>query len=287
MSAAFSDVDDWRTRERPAAAQGAHVWGPVKARDAAVAGCSRGVESLCIKPAVPPLVVAAALGCVPTAVRPNSTDTLESLRMRLGRSTFLDDAIVLRGGNGKRKRGQAMRVRLNDTDYRAPRRKSWSVVVEAERTDADGDSVVTLFNYNAYGRTAEDVCCSPIPMPVFALGLQLWLAALPHLCEESRCCCPPTHCQLLFYYTIFNSAMGELSRDTPATRRGRTLVTHLLRPSHVQVATMTITPSSTHAHSWQAGRARRDLPTQGRRTLSASALRFSCTPRATPIWILL
>ena len=91
MQAALSDVDEWRTRERPAVAQGARVWGPVKARVTALAGCSRGGESVCIKPAVPPLVGAAALGCVPTAVRPTSTDTHESLRMRLGRSTFLDD----------------------------------------------------------------------------------------------------------------------------------------------------------------------------------------------------
>ena len=218
MPASLSDVDEWRTREHPVVAQGAHVWGPEKARVAALFGCSRGVESVCIKPAVLPLVVAAALGCIPTAVRPLCSDTCESLRERLGRSTFLDDAHVLRGGNGKRKRGRAMRVRLNETDYRAPRRKSWSVVVEAERTDADGNSVVALYNYNAYGRTAEDVCCSPIPTPVFDLGVQLWLAALPHLCEESRRC-PPTHCQLLFYYALFNSSMGELSRDTPTTWR--------------------------------------------------------------------
>ena len=87
------------------------MWGPEKARVAALFGCSRGVESVCIKPAVLPLVVAAALGCIPTAVRPLCSDTCESLRERLGRSTFLDDAHVLRGGNGKRKRGRAMRVR--------------------------------------------------------------------------------------------------------------------------------------------------------------------------------
>ena len=117
---------------------------PVKARVAALAGSSWGVESVCIKPAVLPLIVAAALGCIPTAVRPTYTDTRESLRERLSRSHFLDDAHVLRGGNGKRKRGRAMRVRLNETDYRAPRRKSWSVVVGAEREDANGDGVVAL-----------------------------------------------------------------------------------------------------------------------------------------------
>ena len=92
--------------------------------------------------------------------------------------------------------------------YSAPRRKSWSVVVEGERVDRDGDRVVTLYNYNAYGRTKEDVRCAPMPRPVFDLGVQLWLAAMPFLCEESRRS-PPTHCQLLFYYTLFNSAMGE------------------------------------------------------------------------------
>ena len=60
------------------------------ARIAALAGCSRGVESVCTKPAVSALAVAAALGCVPIAVRPTYTDTRESLRERLGRSNFLD-----------------------------------------------------------------------------------------------------------------------------------------------------------------------------------------------------
>ena len=103
----------------------------------------------------------------------------------------------LRGGNGKRKRGQSHRVKLNATTYSAPRRKSWSVVVKAEHMDGDGDPVVALYNYNAYGRTAEDVRCAPMPPPVFDLGVQLWLAALPFLCEASRSAAP-THCQLLF-----------------------------------------------------------------------------------------
>ena len=80
----------------------------------------------------------------------------------------------------------------------------WSVVVEG---DPDGDAVA-LFNYNAYGRTADDVRCTAMPQPVFNLGVELWLAAMPHLCEASRAA-PPTHCQLLLYYALFNSAMGE------------------------------------------------------------------------------
>jgi hypothetical protein len=52
------------------------------------------------------------------------------------------------------------------------------------------------------------VRCTAMPQPVFNLGVELWLAAMPHLCEASRAA-PPTHCQLLLYYALFNSAMGE------------------------------------------------------------------------------
>jgi hypothetical protein len=147
------------------------------------------------------------LGCIPNDLRPRATDTADSLAERLGGSAFLDDAHVLRGGSGKRNRSQDKRIRLNASTYSAPRRKSWSVVVKGERMDSDGGRVVTLFNYNAYGRVAEDVRCAPMPQPVFDLGVQLWLAAMPHLCDESRLE-PPTHCQLLFYYALFNSSMG-------------------------------------------------------------------------------
>ena len=59
------------------------------------------------------------------------------LAERIGRSVFLDDAHPLRSGSGKCKRNQSMHIRLNASRYSAPRRKSWSVVVEAECVDAD------------------------------------------------------------------------------------------------------------------------------------------------------
>ena len=204
----LSDVDGWRnTAQRPTVLSSL-AWGPVSDSTAVLLGSAHGVKSVCITPKLSPFLAAAALGCIPADVRPKFTDSAESLAECVGRSAFLDDAHVLRGGNGKRKRGQAMRVRLNATAYSAPRRKSWSVVVEPERVDADGDSVLTLYNYNAYGRTADDVRCAAMPRPVFDLGVELWLAAMPYLCEESRCS-PPTHCQLLLYYSLFESAMGE------------------------------------------------------------------------------
>ena len=86
------------------------------------------------------------MGCIPADLRPRMTDTADTLAERIGRSVFLDDAHPLRGGSGKRKRNQSMRIRLNASRYSAPRRKSWSVVVEAECDDADGERVVALYN---------------------------------------------------------------------------------------------------------------------------------------------
>ena len=207
-AAKLSDVEAWRgSVQRPAIAS-SREWGPVCERAAAFVGSARGAESVCIAPRLSPFVVAAALECIPLNLLPKKDDTEETLAQRLGSSTFLDDAHPLRGGNGKRKRGQSRRIRLNASTYSAPRRKSWSVVVQGECADVDGDSVVVLYNYNAYGRTAEDVRCAPMPRPVFDLGVQLWLAAMPFLCDESRSA-PPTHCQLLLYSCLFNSSMGE------------------------------------------------------------------------------
>ena len=119
-AARLSDVDAWRAAERPGPTRSRVVWGPVDAAAAALAGCARGVQSLCIVPRLTPFLVAAALGCIPHDVRAKCTDTADVLAERLGQSGFLDDAHVLRGGNGKRKRGQSMRVRLNETTYPAP-----------------------------------------------------------------------------------------------------------------------------------------------------------------------
>ena len=207
------DVEAWRDslKERPTIAA-RRVWGPVSERAAALAGSAHRAESVCIAPHLDAFMLAAALECIPNNVLPMRTDTAQTLAERLGQSTFLDDAHPLRGGNGKRKRGQSHRIKLNATTYSAPRRKSWSVVVKTEHVDGDGDPVVALFNYNAYGRTAEDVRCAPMPLPVFDLGVHLWLAALPFLCDASRSA-PPTHCQLLFYHCLFDASMGECAHE--------------------------------------------------------------------------
>ena len=169
--------------------------------------------SVVIRPHISPSVVAAAIRCVPTDVLPRVDDSCVTLAQRLGASTFLDDAHVLNAGNGKRGKHGQKRRRLNTTYFPAPRRKSWSVVVREEEEKVDGVPVVSLFNYSAYGRLAEDVRCAPMPLPVFSLGEQLlWLAAKPYLCEESRRS-PPTHCQLRTKPQLLNKA--PITRQSP------------------------------------------------------------------------
>ena len=133
---------------------------------------SAPAASVVIMCAIAPHVVDGALQCVPAELLPRADDTLEDLAARLAASAFLDDAHVLNGVNGRCGRCGQKRRRLNETCYPAPRRKSWSVVVRPEAPDEDGESVLRLFNYSAYGRTAEDVRSAAMPMPVFELGVQ-------------------------------------------------------------------------------------------------------------------
>ena len=220
----YDDVLAWRDAEERPEVSHTRVWGPVLADDAAAAGCRRAAVSVVIKPHISVHVVGAALQCVPTELLPRVDDTAASLVARLAASPFLDDAHVLNGGNGKRGANGKKRRRLNATHYPAPRRKSWSVVVHAASKDEDGEWVTGLFNYSAYGRLAEDVRCAPMPAPVFALGVQLWLAAMPYLCEESRRA-PPTQCQLLLYYVQLRSSMGR-HRDNYTVRHARAMCSH-------------------------------------------------------------
>ena len=181
--ATLAAVLAWRQVEERQRRSVSHerVWGPVLERDAAAAGCVRAAASVVIRPHISPSVAAAAIRCVPTDVLPRVDDSCVTLAQRLGASTFLDDAHVLNAGNGKRGKHGQKRRRLNTTYFPAPRRKSWSVVVREEEEKVDGVPVVSLFNYSAYGRLAEDVRCAPMPLPVFSLGEQLWLAAMPSL----------------------------------------------------------------------------------------------------------
>lgn len=219
--ASLADVLEWRVRQRVIPAH-ERIWGPVSEVEAAKVGCIRAAASVVIMCAIAPSVLNGAMQCIPVELLPRADDTAEELAARLGESTFLDNAHVLNGGNGKRGRFGQKRRRLNETCYPAPRRKSWSVVVRPEEPDEDGDAVLRLFNYSAYGRLAEDVRSAAMPTPIFELGVQVWLAAMPYLSIQSRRN-PPTHCQMLLYYVLFASAMGR-HRDNYTVRHLKALL---------------------------------------------------------------
>ena len=153
----------WRDVEVRENVSSERIWGPVLEEEAKRNGCDRAAASVVIVPQISTAVKMAAVRCVPAELLPRAQDTPETLASRLGASPFLDDAHVLNGGNGRRG-SHGKRRRLNESLYPAPRRKSWSVEVKPQEEDADGETVVHLLNYSAYGRTAEDVRATQMPL---------------------------------------------------------------------------------------------------------------------------
>ena len=173
--------------ERPPAADAdlsAHrvVWGPIRRNDSLAVGALAPAYTVVLQPMVAKELREAVLKEVPSHVLPRTDDTPETLRQRLASSTFLEDSHVLKGGCGP------LRVRLNATCMSQPRRRSWSVEVEGEHEDADGDKVITLLNYTAHGRLPADWRARVMPRPVYDLGVILWRAAYPLLTPISQQC---------------------------------------------------------------------------------------------------
>ena len=182
---------------RPTSARSPFIlhWGPVPLNDAQAAGATFPTSSVVLIPHLPTSVVVEAVREIPSDVLPRCDDTVSSLVSRLAQSSILEDSRVLQGGRGPR------RVRLNDTDYPQPRRRSWSVKVEVE-----GEGL--LLNYTAFGRLPEDLEAVPMPRPVFNLGVALWTVAFDFLTDLSKRH-PPTGCQLLLYYQLFGARMAR------------------------------------------------------------------------------
>lgn len=191
---------------RPTSARSPFIlhWGPVPLNDAQAAGATFPTSSVVLIPHLPTSIVVEAVREIPSDVLPRCDDTVSSLVSRLSQSSFLEDSRVLQGGRGPR------RVRLNDTDYAQPRRRSWSVKVEVEGEGEDevGSTTTSLLNYTAFGRLPEDLEAVPMPRPVFNLNVALWTVAFDFLTDLSKRH-PPTGCQLLLYYQLFGSRMAR------------------------------------------------------------------------------
>jgi hypothetical protein len=206
-SASLPSWEEARTTAPPTGNERLHehaelLWGPIGQEDANMAGSAMPTSSVALRIHLPESLRRAVLEQIPVEVLPVENDTAASLAQRLGTSKFLEDIHVLKGGCGPQ------RVRLNATCYPQPRRRSWSVLISPEYLDEDGDLVSQLYMYTAYGRLAHDWEAVPMPRPIYDLGVALWRICFPLLGEVSRKH-PPTGCQLLLYYTSFDSHMGR------------------------------------------------------------------------------
>jgi hypothetical protein len=178
------------------------LWGPILDADAQGCGAPVAAASVLLRPTkIEPGVWWSVLELLPDALTPRMSDTSESLVQRLAACDWLDPIHTASKGNAKGGRY----VLLNGTAYSQARRKSWSVIV-GESNDAE---VIGLFCYpHRYRASVLEFHCTPMPDPVFALGVELWKTAWPYLTEVSQRA-PTNHCELLCYYTLFGGSMGR------------------------------------------------------------------------------
>lgn len=146
---------------------------------------------------------------LPAEVVPVECDTPESLALRIAHACFFDELAALDGGG----RSGRKRRRLNETVYRQPRRKAWSVVVEDVHLNDDAMPVRTMYAYGKKNSRIRTLLhATPMPWPVFELGVQCFLSVrhvLAQVCASS----PPNHCQMLAYYGLFDSKCGRHKDD--------------------------------------------------------------------------
>ena len=136
---------------------------------------------------------------------PKSIDTKEDLISRIATSKYLDDIIIY---------NPAYSVLNEDIQSHQPKRRSEGVamgsIFEYRGRDGEGQGklVIKLPNYTSYARYPDNWHGRPMKDSTFLAGLICWRACWPFLTEISRRC-PPTHCQLLFYYGAFKSHIGQ------------------------------------------------------------------------------
>tara|TARA_B110000046_G_scaffold154217_1_gene164055 strand:+ start:21 stop:1361 length:1341 start_codon:yes stop_codon:yes gene_type:complete len=175
----------------------------VSDKEACEAGAWRTPLSVALVPDVPAELMAAVFAELPSELRPRPDDTVTSLTHRLASSTYLDDANVAAGGRGT----GGKTVRINATDHRMPRRRSCSVRGSPEDSH-EGSRL--MYSYTQFRRPSHDLSAFPMTPAQFDLGTCCWLAAraagrLSQVSQQA----PFNHCQLLFYYTTFNSHMRQ------------------------------------------------------------------------------
>ena len=110
------------------------IWGPIPKEQAVGVGALAAASSVVIAPQHAPAWLFNSLAAlVPDEVLPRASDTAQTLRMRLQRSTFLHPIQTMAKGHGRGGRY----VELNATTYPQPRRVQWGRPTVPERTDCE------------------------------------------------------------------------------------------------------------------------------------------------------
>ena len=118
----------------PTAVDASVAWGPITREVTSLAGALVPTSSVLLVPDIPQTVKDAVLALIPAGAWALPSDTPASLASRLSSLGFFEEAHVLKaGGAGKR------RLRLLETTYSQPRRKSWSVEVRPPSRQPDGN----------------------------------------------------------------------------------------------------------------------------------------------------
>ena len=114
-----------------------------------------------------------------------------------------DTALAKGNGNGGRY------INLNTTRYAQPRRVLWATLKVREHTDEDGDRVIGCLCYpHLYRKASLLQYCEAMPQAVDDLITFALRLAQPWLTTASRAE-RPNSCELLIYYTTFQSTIGR------------------------------------------------------------------------------
>jgi hypothetical protein len=201
-------VESSRDPAPPASFNHERLWGPILGETARCCGALVAASSVLIRPTkIEYGNMRRVLDLLPDALTPKMSDTPEELTKRLSECEWLDPIHTAAKGNAMGGRY----VWLNETAYPQPRRKSWSLTVETDMSSValgNRQSVHLLCYVHLYRQSVLEYHCSPMPMPVFNLGVELWKTAWPYMTKVSQKQ-PMNHCELLCYYTLFKGSMGR------------------------------------------------------------------------------
>ena len=187
------------------------LWGPMTRAQAAAHGSHAPCASVLLRPKDAEdlrRVRDSVRQLIPDVLIPRHDDSPASLAARLASCSFLDDiSPIVQLPLRKHKRCGPGKLQLNSSTFAQPRRTSFGVPCEV-----GGRQCLPMYPMNHHYFSF----CRVMPATVCELARVVWGLASPFL-SPSCPTQPPNHCQLLWYYTLFESRMGQHSDNFVAS----------------------------------------------------------------------